>query len=261
MIAESFESYLARPELNNSMAKLAIRNPEEFRMRQIKGCPTKPQSGAMGFGEYVHALLLEPHRANQFVIKPDDIDTRTKEGKAWIEQNGSKVIITEQEGNCASALVWRMKNHAILHNFVSAEAKKEVTALGDIECIGSVKCRIDSYAHGAICDLKTSSAASVEDFLVDVCSYDYDMQAAFYMEATGIRSWIWGVLSKPTWEVWAINLHDYPEFVRSGQIKLQMAKNAIAKVRKSDYSAEYNFAPLPAKAKWKLDDLAILGLR
>ena len=70
--------YFAVPALSASLAKklaISAAHGREFMLNPPKQTP------AMAFGTAVHATILEPHRQDVFVVRPDDLDRRTKDGK------------------------------------------------------------------------------------------------------------------------------------------------------------------------------------
>ena len=74
--------------LSNSMLSVLKKSPQEFHGRYIAKTMPHPQpTESMSLGSCVHCLTIEPLEVmNRFVIKPNGIDRRTKEGKAqWAE--------------------------------------------------------------------------------------------------------------------------------------------------------------------------------
>ena len=65
---------------------------------------TPMKSDAMTIGTAVHMALLEPIRfAEEVVIKPDDIDGRTKAGKEWLAENAGRIVMAREMHDRARA--------------------------------------------------------------------------------------------------------------------------------------------------------------
>jgi hypothetical protein len=62
------------------------------------------KSDAMTIGTAVHMALLEPIRfAEEVVVKPDDIDGRTKAGKEWLAENAGRIVMAREMHDRARA--------------------------------------------------------------------------------------------------------------------------------------------------------------
>jgi len=65
---------------------------------------TPAKSDAMTIGTAVHMALLEPIRfAAEVVVKPDDIDGRTKAGKEWLLENAGRIVMAREMHDRARA--------------------------------------------------------------------------------------------------------------------------------------------------------------
>lgn len=65
---------------------------------------TPAKSDAMTIGTAVHMALLEPIRfAEEVVVKPDDIDGRTKAGKEWLAENAGRIVMAREMHDRARA--------------------------------------------------------------------------------------------------------------------------------------------------------------
>jgi hypothetical protein len=65
---------------------------------------TPAKSDAMTIGTAVHMALLEPIRfAEEVVVKPDDIDGRTKTGKEWLAENVGRIVMAREMHDRARA--------------------------------------------------------------------------------------------------------------------------------------------------------------
>jgi hypothetical protein len=65
---------------------------------------TPAKSDAMTIGTAVHMALLEPIRfAEEVVVRPDDIDGRTKAGKEWLAENAGRIVMAREMHDRARA--------------------------------------------------------------------------------------------------------------------------------------------------------------
>lgn len=78
------EDYHADPSLGSSGIRELLRSPYHFwAAYRAPGRPAPEPSAAMRLGTMVHALILEPEPfRSRFVMQPDGLDMRTREGKA-----------------------------------------------------------------------------------------------------------------------------------------------------------------------------------
>ena len=262
---ESYEEYAIRPGLRSSDMKRLYRTPSEFWLSRQEGYQPKPQSKAMGLGEYVHALLLEPDRLEKFAVNPG-LDGRTAEGKKWAAENADKNIISLADAELAKRLAWKCQNHPRAGKLVSAQADKEVSLEGS--CNGRpAKIRLDCHLpgtdsmNGIIGDIKTTRHDRVEDFLHDCAVYDYDLQAEFYKQVYksvfgDLPHWFWIAISTSCDELWVINLYDLNDFLRSGRAKLAIAIKNLEQIELLGASAiSDDRAVLSQRTRWLLDSV------
>ena len=65
---------------------------------------TPMKSDAMTIGTAVHMALLEPIRfTEEVVVRPDDIDGRTKAGKEWLAENAGRIVMAREMHDRARA--------------------------------------------------------------------------------------------------------------------------------------------------------------
>ena len=65
---------------------------------------TPAKSDAMTIGTAVHMALLEPIRfTEEVVVKPDDIDGRTKAGKEWLAEHAGRIVMAREMHDRARA--------------------------------------------------------------------------------------------------------------------------------------------------------------
>lgn len=142
---------------------------------------------AMAFGRMVHAAILEPETFDdRFMVMPEGLDRRTKEGKQLWEdiQASGKQVVKADEFN--SALKMAAKVHAlpIWAQIMANNPQFEMSLRSDTK-----RARMDIYVapcsdfqNGLIVDLKTTVDASPFAFGRDLNRLGYHLQAAFYCD-------------------------------------------------------------------------------
>lgn len=259
LINETYEEYASRPGLRSSDMKKLYNNPAEYFLSQKEGYKPKPQSDAMGFGEYLHAMLLEPERMDKFAIMPDGLDGRTKEGKAFAADNADKNIISLADAEMAAMLAWKCRNHGLTKSLFVI-CSKEVSISGFLEEYPA-KARFDmvSTDNAIIADLKTTRCSSVEDFIVDLLNFDYDLQAVFYQAVFQsvygvVPEWYWLAASTASEEVFVLRLADMPEIAKCGERKMYMAlknlRNGSVKIQPE----------IPTRAQWHINKVRVQAM-
>jgi exodeoxyribonuclease VIII len=136
------------------------------------------------FGAMFHAAILEKSEFdNRFVIIPEGIDRRTKDGKAlWadIEASG-KSAIKQADWEKSQAMAGNLISHPVFAEHRLQSARKEIAIIGD-----GVRCKPDLlfvYGTRAVCiDLKTCVDASPRAFERSAFNYGYHIQAAWYSD-------------------------------------------------------------------------------
>lgn len=136
------------------------------------------------FGSMFHAAILEKSEFdNRFVIIPEGIDRRTKDGKAlWadIEASG-KSAIKQSEWEIAQKMAGNLLVHPFLKENDPVRARKEFPILGD-----GVRCKPDLlfvYGTCAVCvDLKTCADGSARGFERAAYNFAFHIQAAWYSD-------------------------------------------------------------------------------
>lgn len=174
--------YHARPELNNSAVKHLLKSPASYQSYLSEERETTP---AMLFGSAVHAAVLEPEVfSTDYIIIPEGLDKRTKEGKATfadIEASGKTPLKFDDYQKCL-AIAKAIKKHRTASKLFE-KGKAEVSVFSEVDNV-PVKCRPDWLCADKrfIVDLKTTDDASENEFLKTISYYSYDIQAAWYMD-------------------------------------------------------------------------------
>jgi len=180
------EIYHAGPELSASGLKLLQKTPAHYKAaKQEKNEPSK----AMIFGTAVHCAILEPEQLqNRFVMIPDGVDGRTKDGKqimADIAASG-KTGIKSDDWQAIEIIKKQALNNPFIKKLFSKNHAVEASLYFERN---GVKCRIrpdlmvspcDEFENGVICDVKTAQDAGPEGFARAAWDYGYHLQNEFY---------------------------------------------------------------------------------
>jgi hypothetical protein len=162
--------YYKIPRLSNSGMGALAKSPAHYQTYLNAEFDTP----AMRFGRLVHTAILEPHLLN---IVCFDGDRRTKEGKAEyaaLAESGKEPVSIEDYNS-----IMRMRDGVLATGLI--EGDFEVPLLWtDSETGALCKGKADIITGDMILDIKTTQDAS--DFAYSVRKYDYDRQAAFYLD-------------------------------------------------------------------------------
>jgi hypothetical protein len=170
--------------INISSLKKMARSPAHYQaaLEEIKE-PTDSQI----FGTLTHLAILEPDRlAGSYVVKPEDINLRTKDGQAWKAAQTVPILDADKAAGLES-IAQRIKNHPTA-SAILAGGQKELSVFKYDEHTGlMLKGRLDCLtedAHGrrTIVDVKTTDDASLDEFSRSIAKWRYDAQAAFYSD-------------------------------------------------------------------------------
>lgn len=173
-----FDAYAKQDALNWSSLKLMADSPLLYRFRQDH---PRPDSAALSLGRAIHCAILEPDAfASRYLVRPDGLDGRTKDGKAWIadaRERGLEVI-----GNDDAQVIARCID-AVKANPVARAAldgtDREVSLsweVGGVACKG----RPDAVDRQSVIDLKTTR--DLGRFPCDYESLRYYGQLAWYLD-------------------------------------------------------------------------------
>lgn len=173
-------------------------SPAHFYGMQLD--PNRPEPGeptpAMKNGTLVHCAIFEPHAVeSRYVVKPEDMNFSTKEGRAWRDAQTREIVEAAQmaAAKAQAAAVRRLPDVAALLQ----EGYGEASAFWIDDETGELcKCRPDwtSPVGGdgvILIDGKTCQDASPEGFGRAIWNFDYWLQAAWYSDgftaATGLK--------------------------------------------------------------------------
>ena len=183
------DTYRQAPGVNISSLKAMCNSPLHYWQKAYG--PKEDSTPAMVFGSIFHRAVLEPERHAGYVVKPEGIDFRSKEGKAWRDSQSDPIIDRDDEQLIMGAIK-TVQGHALARTILTApEAHKEVSIFKIHEPTGILmKGRLDVLTtdneQNTVCiDLKTTQDASPKGFPREMARWGYEMQAAWYLNLCG----------------------------------------------------------------------------
>jgi hypothetical protein len=255
--------YHALNALGSSGIKRLARSPAHYFASIDPAAPKQEATAAMKAGTLAHCALLEPGELyRRYVVRPDGLDLRTKEGKAWAASMPADLeLISHQQMDTALMQADSVRSLPDVAALLS-RGSAEVSAFWLDEATGvHCKCRPDWVSPAGdgvvLVDLKTCQDASPEGFPKTIARFGYHLQAAWYSkgyeQASGKR-----VLGF----VFACVESDYPhaaaaymlddESIDKGHAECQRLLNLFAECRSANrwpaYSTEIQPLTLPAWA-------------
>ena len=184
------DEYHAIQALGASGLRKLARSPRHFYAATLD--PERPRSEptpAMKAGTLAHCAILEPgFLAARYIVRPDGLDGRTKEGKAWLAAvpAGVEAVTAEQmlTARRQAEAVRALPDVAALLD----RGQPEVSAFwADDETGEACKCRPDWFSPAGdggviLLDVKTTQDASPDGFPRSIANFGYHLQAAWYSD-------------------------------------------------------------------------------
>lgn len=219
--------YRQREGLSSSDIKRMMKSMATW--KYYKDNPQEDQdTPALKFGRAYHKICLEPYDfENEFAIVPK-IDKRSKEGKElyakFLAENGNKELIDEEMYQKLTEMRDVLYKTPLVKELIVGEHEKSffwVDKQTGIPC----KFRADSFGkfkgQGIIVDLKTVADAETTAFMRSAMKFNYDVQAAHYLEgmrvATG-EDYKFVFIAQEKEKPYLVNILEADEyFIKNGQ--------------------------------------------
>jgi hypothetical protein len=188
------QEYRAQTAIAGSDAKkiLPPLTPSHYAAHMAGELKREP-SRAMLIGTLAHLAVLEPSKLpSAYAVKPEGLDFRTKDGKAWRLEQGDKAVIDISEAEMLGGIMHSVKAHAAARELL-AETQSEVALFGEhrtgLWIKGRVDAlRVDSDNEAVIVDVKTTSAgADYGTFSRQAAQLNYHLSAAWYCHLAGLN--------------------------------------------------------------------------
>jgi hypothetical protein len=172
-------NYDAIEALNWSSLREMDSSPLHYRWRQDHPREDTP---SMLLGRAIHCAILEPESfESRYLVRPEGLDGRTKEGKAWIADaaaSGREVLTTDQ-GETVARCAASVLGHPECARLLSGTRREEVVTWTDPETGVACKGRLDAIAPDRLIDLKT--CRDLGRLERDAYEYRYHGQLAWYL--------------------------------------------------------------------------------
>jgi hypothetical protein len=180
--------YFAHTAVSNSDLKWisAPYTPAHFRAYK-DGMIEKEKTEAMKIGSFTHTCILEPEKmAGSFVVRPDDIDARTKAGKEWLASQTAETIIPQKQADMLARMVDAVWSHPEASALISGSDREKslFAGDGDLQLKGRIDCLTKS--GNIIADLKTCELADLASVEKAIFAYGYHRQAAYYLRLANL---------------------------------------------------------------------------
>lgn len=197
IIGMSNADYHAHESLSSSGVKVFNRSPLHYWQAYLNPNREEVETKAtMNLGSLVHTLFLEPDQYSaEYAILPDDINKRTKEGKAafvvFEEANAGKCLITAEQLQQAQGMVAALEAHPVTQVLDQHVGIVEASIFY-ADPVTGVECRVrpdwclppcDAFPNGLIIDLKSTDDARPTAFARTCANFGYDLSAAMYVDA------------------------------------------------------------------------------
>lgn len=233
--------------------------------------PNRPASGepspAMRNGTLTHCALFEPDEVSaRYVVKPAEVDFRTKEGKAWKAAQTAEIVEAVDLAR-AQAQAFAVRSQPDLAALL-AEGRPEVSAFWLDEQTGELcKCRPDWVSPAGdgviLVDGKTCRDASPEGFGRAIWNLSYHLQAAWYTDgferASGLK--VYGFVFAAVESDWPHVAAGYmlgDDVLDAARRENRRLLNLYAECRRTGkwpgYSGGINLINLPAWAQRQLEN-------
>lgn len=190
--------YHASPAVSNSMLSAMADSPFHCWSKFLD--PKRPAfagTPAMKAGTLLHSLVLEPETMSRYAVRPDDMDPKTKAGKAWKEEQeqAGRLIVSADMIDTAEAQREALMKNAVIAGLLQSPTRVAEASIFWRDKSSGLDCRArpDLMSREGkrvkVLDLKTSSDASPDGFARSVAAFGYHRQRAHYaagLEAHGL---------------------------------------------------------------------------
>lgn len=187
MIILDEPTYRTNSALNYSAAKALLRSPKHFQSALNR--KFEP-SREMLIGTAVHEAVLEG-KSPSYIVRPADLDLRTKEGKEWKAKNAGKEIMSPDEDSAVRNAIKAVRESADAQYLLNLCKQREIGIIHNYNGI-DIKGRLDAYGNDEagkpiVLDFKTTSDADPETWGRKAFGLRYPMQTAWYQSLLALE--------------------------------------------------------------------------
>ena len=239
------EYYSDKKYLSNSNIGRMMEDVHTFK-RYLDGEHEYPANPNFVVGRLVHTAVLEPEKYTDFKVVAVK-DRRSKGYKDAVEEHGYDWVVTEPEHLMAQEIKQNIENNDKLSELL-VFASNEVPFtknINGVDCKGKVDAVTENVVidpmsmegKKVIIDLKTTSKP-VTDFPKSARAFNYDRQAAMYLNLTDADEFIFLVANKETRSLGLFTCSDH--FISNGTHKLMYALDMYKELFiNGGYSSQY----------------------
>ncbi len=183
-----FEDYLKAHGASSHGLMDIRRSPKFYQHRKATSSPKK---GHFEFGTLVHGLVLEPDLIEKKVRVMPECDRRTTVGKQIYSEfmettKPSDVIVNKADYEDGLRVRDSLFKHPYTRELIKTPGSKKENAGFWVHPVYETFCKIRpdiAYEeNGWLIDVKTCANASQKQFQKDMINFNYDLQAAFYLD-------------------------------------------------------------------------------
>jgi len=183
--------------VSKSHLDLVARSPLHYWARYLDPNRIEPEpTPAMLMGTALHTHVLELDQWDQrYVMAPEGIDRRTKQGKAEWEAftvaSTGRTVLSKADADTVMRMARSVYAHSAAAMLLAMAGKAETTWMWTDETTGlECKCRPDWLTddHRLIVDLKTTEDASPRGFQKSVATWRYFVQSSWYLDGVQAAS-------------------------------------------------------------------------
>lgn len=199
------QEYHQHPAVSKSHLDMVAKSPLHYWARYLDPNRVIPEpTPAMVLGTAVHSSVLEPDDyAVSFVVAPDDINRRTKEGKQqWADFEAAaegKMVLTVEQASLVAHMTAAVREHPAARTILNLPGLAERSyAWMDKTTSERCKCRPDWHSEDKriVLDLKTTDDASPDSFARSIHKWRYHVQAAWYLRGVGAEQFLFLAVEK-----------------------------------------------------------------
>jgi hypothetical protein len=214
---QDMRSYLRSPGLSSS--GLAYADESMAKYKAYLDGKIRIEGRHLDLGTAVHRRLEDPVAfQEEYIVKPNDVDYRTKAGKAW-RDGMTKIVLDRNEMECVESIAENLRtSDDLLLRILRESAGEDECSVFWNENGTNCKCRPDRLLRPSdndcaelcerwpelfdrpfglkiVVDYKTTSKpADPKGFYWTAKSFKYPLKAAHYLAGTGADAFLWVVM-------------------------------------------------------------------
>jgi hypothetical protein len=222
---QDMRSYLRSPGLSSS--GLAYADESMAKYKAYLDGKIRIEGRHLDLGTAVHRRLEDPVAfQEEYIVKPNDVDYRTKAGKAW-RDGMTKIVLDRSEMECVESIAENLRtaDDLLLRILRESDGEDECSVFWNESGL-NCKCRPDRLLRPsdadceALCerwpelfdrpfglkivvDYKTTSKpADPKSFYWTAKNFSYHLKASHYLAGTGTDAFMWVVMeTSPPYQV------------------------------------------------------------